>query len=291
MFSERNLPAGARGFNAKLGENGGNRHSTGKSGKFMLAGQISFMHQESTFGDGRKDQHPHGRRRAGGWAFRFAGAFIGLNLIYVVWLVLVCALPATPAFRRHMKKASEILFAETEYPKIGPVKLDNFTDSIVLDIAYSVDPAHPFRAAMAGVRTRYLPNTRPLPTFHQMFIERDSAQFQKEDYYRYWHGHVVLWRPLMMIMGYDEIRMFNGYIVLMLLAALAIGVYRKAGGWAVFAVATGYAAMNLWVTPLSLQYMPVMLISLGGSLAALAMSKAGFLRQAMLLFIIGSVTA
>ena len=257
----------------------------------MLLGQFSVMHQELSFGDRRKEGRSHGLGRAGAWAVRFAGVFMGLNLLYVVLLTLVCALPATPGFRRHMKEASEVLFAETEYPKIGLVKLDNYTDSIVLDIAYSVDPAHPFRAAMAGVRTRYLPNTRPLPTFHQMFIERDSSQFQKEDYFRYWHGHMVLWRPLMMMFGFNEIRMLNGYIVLLLLAALAIGIYQKAGGWAVFAVATGYASLNVWVTPLSLQYMPVMLISLGGSLAALAVAKAGFLRQAMLVFVLGSVTA
>ena len=56
----------------------------------------------------------------------------------------------------------------------------------------------------------------------------------------------------------------------------------------VFAVVTGYASLNLWVTPLSLQYMPVMLISLGGSLAALAVLTAvgsiyvaAFIRQLM----------
>ena len=242
-------------------------------------------------GGWRKGRRPHDLGRAGVWAIRFAGVFIGLNLLYVVLLTLACALPATPGFRRHMKEASKILFAETEYPKIGPVKLDNFTDSIVLDIVYSVDPAHPFRSAMAGVRTRYVPNKRPLPTFYHRFIDRDARQFTSENYFRYWHGYLVLWRPLMMAWGYNDIRMLNSYVAMLLMAGLVIGIYRRAGGWPAFALVTGLASMQAWIMPLSLPYMPGLLIALAGGLAGLAWARTGYGRQAMLLMIIGSVTA
>ena len=86
-----------------------------------------------------------------------------------------------------------------------------------------------------------------------------EAAMDMQDYPRYWHGYLTVLKPLSIFFTYREIRYINMFIVNILLAAVAIMLYKhtgRQGGWmnacAYIAAAT---SMFVLVVPISFQYM------------------------------------
>lgn len=87
-----------------------------------------------------------------------------------------------------------------------PGILDNHTDMIMLSTATRVVTGSPLQAAMEAY-SGYLNDT----------------------YVRYWHGYVVILRPLLLFLDYGQLRVVNGVVQLLLALCLAVLLWRRAG--------------------------------------------------------------
>lgn len=176
-----------------------------------------------------------------------AGVLIGAVLLWVSYL-----LPLTEQ-NTHVKESVRMLDQEGWYPtaplmhkdethhvleeiNIGGF-LDNFTDSIMITTAARKTDDGALHQAMS-----------------------------MNDYSYYWHGYVVLLRPLLFLLNYADIRTINQLLQMLLVFSLAYILYRRKGvPWAALAL-TVYGLLMPMAVSQALQYSWVFYIGMIGSL-------------------------
>lgn len=129
------------------------------------------------------------------------------------------------------KKSSETLITENEKQYIHlPYKdemLFYYSDALILNLITSVDSSHPFESALLS-RKSYVPEYNQIQnTTINVSIPADSQYLEPDqnclirefygmthgdvlttswEYNRYWHGHQVLLRPLLLLFDLEGIR-------------------------------------------------------------------------------------
>ena len=122
---------------------------------------------------------------------------------------------------------SQVLFQqETMYPKIETIlysnTLDNYTDSLMLNIATTDKEDTSIIEKAAGAYYWDLPeNNISELTWVDSVLEKNTSI---DNYSRYWHGYLIILKPLLAFFTYQEIRTINliGQLVLNLVIALLL---------------------------------------------------------------------
>ena len=182
-----------------------------------------------------------------------AGVMIGVALLWISYL-----LPVTEE-SVHVAESTLLLEQEGWYPTVPLMHqyqnndvpsginpggiLDNFTDSIMI--------------TTAGHR----PDDGAL---HQAMNMAGSEMVNGYSYY--WHGYVVLLRPLLLFLNYADMRVLNQLLQFLAVTALACMLYRRKGApWAALAL-TVYGLLLPMAVSQALQYSWVFYIGMAGSL-------------------------
>lgn len=142
---------------------------------------------------------------------------------------------------------------------------DNYSDTVLCDIAYFIDPAHPFESV---IRARYEHNeNEEAYASYQSAVKGETEP--NMEYGRYWHGSLVYIRPLLMIMPIGSIRMLCGVCAVVMQLIIA-GILIRRGNRA-FAVCwlAALVAVHPWMFFTSLEYGTAFLTASAASLALL----------------------
>jgi len=104
--------------------------------------------------------------------------------------------------------------------------VDVFTDALMLNIAYYADSEHPVEAAMLD---KFISTTDPKKGAMLLLETRHpSPEVSYEvNYSRYWHGNQVLLRLLLTVMSVRELRYVNSLLMLVLVSALTLLLWRR----------------------------------------------------------------
>ncbi|MCI8396770.1 MAG: hypothetical protein HFJ52_03735 [Clostridia bacterium] len=90
---------------------------------------------------------------------KYIAVFIGLIIIYILLLALISLIP-TQAIKTNVEKSAEELLPlgeKTHLEYLGKtVTLFNFTDALMINTAYSIEPDKPLYTAMIA-RRNYIP--------------------------------------------------------------------------------------------------------------------------------------
>nr|MCR5031438.1 hypothetical protein [Lachnospiraceae bacterium] len=89
-----------------------------------------------------------------------------------------------------------------------------------------------------------------------------STHFE-EEYSRYWHGYVVLLRPLLYFFDYWEIRILNGILQMLLVFALAMIVGKARGMKYALAIVSVYILLMPMALAFCLQYSWIFYVTIG----------------------------
>ncbi len=184
----------------------------------------------------------------------FAGILFGTALLWVSYLL--------PVNRDsvHVMESANILDLEGLYPMapfmhqhtgelIGKNNggiMDNFTDSIMITTAGHT----PAEGAL----------------YQAMNMASDIV---KGGYSYYWHGYVIILRPLLLLFHYADIRVINQLIQLIIVVLMTCEVYQKKGCAYAALVPTIYGFLMPMAVSQSLQYSWVFYIGMLGSLAVI----------------------
>ena len=145
------------------------------------------------------------------------GKIIALSLAHLLWAVIAGVLLLSLAYciptgrieQNVRKSALESIRNEGLYPELTHIAtsyLDNWTDSIMLAEAAHPNDNSPFVDAMQVVR--YVANEYP----DQSLVSwAETGEYTYESPYpQYWHGYLVLLKPLLIVIDYAGIRLLNG---------------------------------------------------------------------------------
>ena len=120
---------------------------------------------------------------------RFFLAYIALIVIFLSALILSSTIPSS-FLSKNIGKSLEVFKEEGTYPSYGLVPwrkivLDNYTEPLMFNIAFSIDSTQPVRSALTNMR-----NAESFEQLNQI-VNLDKAYYQKAKqpigYERYWH--------------------------------------------------------------------------------------------------------
>lgn len=149
-------------------------------------------------------------------------AGIGTALLWAVYCLPV------DSIEHHVRLSAVTIQEEGTYPRLYSwcsSQLDNWTDSIMLLEASDATEASTLEKAMLAYRGS-IDNCNPSETFVAHYIQ--NVEFTRiAEYPRYWHGYLVVLKPLLSFFNYSTIRIINGVIQLVALILVCVLMKRK----------------------------------------------------------------
>lgn len=180
---------------------------------------------------------------------KYAVAFLELLLIFNVLLLLASLFPSS-WIQKHVAESADTLLEEGNlYPLIEDENVvnNNYTDSIMINMSYSIDHSEPIFSYMSG-RKNYRKgltttsiedvngeavsfNTTPSEEIYDPGLELHDFVLgnvtTSQEYARYWHGFLVFLRPLLLVFNITQIRHLLLFVFILLLVALFILISKK----------------------------------------------------------------
>ena len=194
---------------------------------------------------------------------RYAILFILLVVSYFTFVVVSAFLP-DKAIQRHVETASESLYLEGNYPKVfineTACQMDNFTDALILNQIYSVNRHEPLRSAMRVVRCQAEPAYDQTGALYQKTHHAEGLQ--EVEYNYYWHGSTFLYRFLLLFFTFSQLKLLQYLVFFLLMFLFFRSYYPLAGLWNSMAFLFSWLMVYGFVMPASLQFFPVLAISL-----------------------------
>ncbi len=144
-------------------------------------------------------------------------------------------------------------------------KLDVFSDGAILNATLYTNDESPFKRAIACYQYLYDDLDRE-QGFIAFFEPREPDGVMP--YPRYWHGILVVLKPLFLLFNYSDIRMLNSVGQIVLISLVAYAFIRGGNHRYLPAVFVSYFFLMPFTLPMSIQYSSVFYIGFG-SLALL----------------------
>lgn len=202
---------------------------------------------------------------------------ICVPLIGALLMIAVYMLP-TERMKGHIANSDDIFNYEGIYPQIiGGYKssqLDNYTDALMYATAIHESSGNAVHDAMVNGRYEYADDNmvQSLNDYANDVHSKDDLRYEII-YPRYWHGYLVVLKPLLVLFDAGDIRMLNVVIQGSLLVLLLYLIRKRIGERYQLPVILMVAVLNPVVLPLSLQFSWVYYVSLISSVALLLMKK------------------
>lgn len=200
--------------------------------------------------------------------------FICTVLVGSIGLILVYAIP-TAVIYEHVKPAESIFSTQYTWERIIPgvetTRLDNYTAAIMLSEACYDSGEDPLRNAFSNYY--YRPNnfdTDTSITPDKMLVEylNEKKSGDPYRYSRYWHGYLVLLKPLLILFDYQGILLLNQLLQGLLAIALVTRCAQHGRSCVLAAICT-LVFVSFFTTANVLQYSWVFYVAVGGSLIVL----------------------
>ena len=224
--------------------------------------------------------------------------FLAAVLVGAVLLVAIYAIPSS-AVLDNVATAQEIYenqdIRERVIPGVETTLKDNFTDAIMLGEACF--DSNLDLVPRAFTNEYYSPVGKDgellepdLALIEYINGERDGEAYK---YSRYWHGYLVILKPLLVFFSFQNILLLNYLLVSILSLAFLVKCYRCRSWVLVCAALVMFFYMSSFVIGLTLQFSWVFYISLGAATCILHWGNALVKRhlQYVIFLLIGCATS
>ena len=227
----------------------------------------------------------------------FSIAFVTTIISIIIGFALILGVYSLPTGIMNKHVLSSYQSFEESYPNTTPRvmggKLDTFTDALMLLTASYEDDNSIYTKSL--LNKRYF--NKELGTdqlLYQMGRNPfDNQNLVVESYARYWHGYLVVMKPLLMIVDYNGLRFINGFVLFALIGFLCRQYCINHEKLYIIPL----VAMLIFINPvsiiLSIQFMGMITITLFG-LLLLAKYKTYFIQHSLMLkaffVVLGSLT-
>lgn len=201
---------------------------------------------------------------------RLIGAMLGMLAAGFLLMSAVYLLP-TGRMKGHVANSSELFNYEGIYPQIIQgykcSQLDNYTDALMYATAIHPGSQNAVRDAMKNARYEYQDEkmVQALNDYANDAAGKEELKYEVT-YPRYWHGYLVILKPLLLLFDVSEIRMLNMVAQGSLLLVLLYLIRKRLKECYQIPVLMMVAVLNPIVLPLSLQFSWVYYIGLIGAI-------------------------
>lgn len=191
--------------------------------------------------------------------------YVILLIIFITALTLSSLIPSA-LIKQNIGESLITFKKEGTYPSVGiswrQIALDNFTDALMFNTAYSINSNTPFKSALINLRLHNnIDSANQILSLDRLYLNQ-TKNTQQVGYERYWHGYLVFLRPLLLVFSYSGIRniitffLYSGFIFLSFL------VWKKLGKRLALALILGLIAVDFFYLGKSIQFSSVFLIGI-----------------------------
>ena len=155
---------------------------------------------------------------------------INIVIAALTGVILLCVVFILPVelIEENVRASAETIQSEGVYPILSKYfmsTLDNWTDSIILMGSADKTDAPITAKAMLVFRGTFA-DKNPAERLIAHYIEGESFD-ELLTYPRYWHGYLIITKPLLMVMSYHGIRIVNGVCQFLLLVVVCHLLLKK----------------------------------------------------------------
>ena len=186
---------------------------------------------------------------------KYIGVFILVILIFNIGLFLTCNFNSNKIEKKVIESYNILRQEDSSYrvSRIFNVWNNNYTDAVIINESYSVDNKHPFLSYMKvrknykkGLTQHELPESTGEGISVNYNYETGEEIYEYDydsigelydfingnihysvNYGRYWHGYLILFRPLLLICNISEIRAILHISFVLLLLLFVFLVYKR----------------------------------------------------------------
>ena len=117
---------------------------------------------------------------------------------------------------------------------------------------------------MRCANARYTDNETPVFGVIKADDETESDNIYWRDYARYWHGYLILLRPLLTVFDLKELRFLNQALQQLLIAGLCVLLYRRRRSLYIVPVLAAWLLMIPSAVAMSMQFSDMFYLGFGG---------------------------
>lgn len=196
---------------------------------------------------------------------QLVGHVVTFIITLVIGLLLLVGAFGIPSefLGSNLNKSIKVFEAEGTYPSYGlyprKIVLDNFTESIMVNTAYSVND-NSLRSILSA--ERQILSTSELNQIKNLRAAVDGNANLRSSYERYWHGYLIFLRPLLSVMPYSVIRILLHAALYGLFGLLLIKIWKQQRKSRVAALVIGAIAVDFFWLGQSIQFSQVFIIGI-----------------------------
>jgi len=214
-----------------------------------------------------------------------------MTLISFIVLLLLTAKIPQKSIQANSKKSAAYLYQEEdlfhEYiPGQKMTTLDNYADSILLNIVYMLDPKKPLKSALFA--SYYKEKWQNADEAYFLATTKDVVA--NEPYTRYWHGQMIFLKPLLMVTDIKGIRLINVGLMLLLISWLGVLLIKKDEKLLLGVFLIGLMVTGSFMVPFCLEYISTFLVMLAACIMVVYMAEKAAEKLLPLFFLVGMVT-
>lgn len=241
--------------------------------------------------------------------------FVILLSIYMILLTISSLIPSS-LLENNVRKSSETLVKEGERPtydlKYKEESIFTFTDALMINTAYSVNHEQPIESFILA-KKNYIPgqtkviyyDSQPNLGANEKYKNKRTGDIYQTkelyglmhgeniedsyEYARYWHGYLVILRPLLILFDYNAIRIVLFVFTLTCVGVMTYLLYKKINLKSAIVFIIGLLSINIWLVTKSINEILIFLVGFIAT-SILLLKKDKIKHIGVFFFIVGSVS-
>lgn len=174
-------------------------------------------------------------------------------------------------------------------PQIEGTRIDNYTDALMLCSAI-YDSDENLLDKVSKVSRIDVPGFAPDKSLIKQVNKEDCEQ-KVETYERYWHGYLVLLKPLLYFFNYSQIKLLLGYIVFGLMGICIILASKKGYVGPAISILCGFGSLVPIAILNCMQYTSVLVIAIIGMIYIISKDELSEKQYVKFFIFIGALTS
>lgn len=240
--------------------------------------------------------------------FKYILTFCIMIISFLVFLTITSLIPKS-AISENVRESSEVLNEQTNELIInvnnGLIRFDNYTDALMINTAYSIDTSAPFYSSMMA-RKNYIKGKTEIIHQDENGKLKSVAKYKELDqvgelndtvnndivesfeYARYWHGYLILLRPLLVLFNIIQIRLILTLLLNIIGIIFIVNIFKEFDVGTTIIFICGLILCDYFYIGTSLQGTPVFLIAM---ISAILLLKRKIKDKLNFFLIIGGLTS